>query len=262
MPVSWKERIQPDKSLFENTQFRNGVAAVPASSIAEQFFCEMKVEQGSIHGEIETAAKTQGDILHKQLLGMRRTTVKKLIKNIETLELYVASFPLVSEFQGLVLSGIPDAIVFQKGKPSHLIELKTTGGNPTILYEDQTAQIGVYGLLLDEIGFDCSRLKMVIPKFRRHRRLSPGEKKQFLHFIVSALISKMDFDKSSKQFGNDLVVHSIDYSRENSIRTINFTRGYWLKEREPVPTSNPNKCRVCEFRNLCPSSLAKDSVLL
>lgn len=30
--------------------------------------------------------------------------------------------------------------------------------------------------------------------------------------------------------------------------------GFWKGEREAIPTTRPDKCRVCEFRELCPAS--------
>lgn len=74
------------------------------------------MEQGFIHGEIETEEKTEGDILHEQLLAMQPTTRKKLLEGIEKRKLYVASFPLTAEFENLSLVGVPDAVVFQSSK--------------------------------------------------------------------------------------------------------------------------------------------------
>lgn len=257
--LGWKDRIQPDESIFEKRRFRNDVKAIAASSIAAQYFCEMKVEQGFIHGEVETEAKIEGDVLHEQLLEMRPTTREKLIEGIEKRKLFIASFPLATEFEQLVLVGVPDAVVFQDGRPTHLIELKTTRGDPAVVYDDQRAQVNVYGLLLDEMGFNCSGLKMIIVKFRRQNSMSAEEKSEFLQILTGALVSKMNLGELAQQSENGIVVHTLDYERDSSIRTLNQTMGYWLGEREPVPTTNPNKCRACEFKEVCPSSLVRRS---
>src|SRR5512136_1943628 len=128
MSKSWKENIS-DARPHEGREFRHGVRAIRASSIGTQFFCEMKVEQGFIHGEIETEEKVEGDVLHEQLLAMRPTTRKKLMMDIEKRALYVASFPLAAEFERLSLVGVPDAVVFQNGRPTFVLELKTTHGD-------------------------------------------------------------------------------------------------------------------------------------
>jgi len=43
---------------------RHGVRLVVASGIGTQHYCEMKVEQQLIHGDIETESKLEGRRLH------------------------------------------------------------------------------------------------------------------------------------------------------------------------------------------------------
>jgi predicted RecB family nuclease len=257
MPANWKENLSAAQSLLGGKEFRHGVEAIAASSIGTQFFCEMKVEQGFIHGEIETEEKTEGDVLHEQLLAMQPTTQRELLEGIEKRKLYVASFPLAAEFGNLVLMGVPDAIVFQNGRPTYVLELKTTRGDATILYDGQRAQTVIYGLLLDQVGFDCQGLKLVVVKFRRQTPLDDKQRNEFLEVLTKALVSGSDLGRFASASDNQIVVHSFPYLREEASRTMTKTEGYWLGERDPVPSSNPNKCRACEFRQVCPSSLAK-----
>jgi CRISPR/Cas system-associated exonuclease Cas4 (RecB family) len=255
LPGPWKENLASIHSLLEKKEFRHGVRSVSASSISTQFFCEMKVEQDFIHGEIETEEKSEGDALHEELLTMKPTTRRRLLKEIEKGKLVVASFPLVAEAEGLILIGVPDAVIFQEGRPTHVIELKTTRGNPSILFDSQRAQAVIYGLLLDQVGFDCGSLKLVVVKFRRQTQMSEEQRAQFLELVSSSLVSGRDVSRSMSEVR--LVPHLYPYGRDEAVRVLNTARGYWLEERLPQPTSNPNKCRACEFRQLCPSSLAR-----
>ncbi len=257
MSRDWKEKLSSLRPPSEEKEFRHGVKAIAASSIGTQFFCEMKVEQGFLHGEIETEEKTEGDVLHEQLLAMQPTTREKLLEGIEKRKLYVASFPLIAEFGKLVLAGVPDAVVFQKSRPTFVLELKTTRGDATILYDGQRAQTMIYGLLLDQVAFDCKDLKLVVVKFKRQTPMSKKQKVEFLKVLTGALVSESDLSKFASTSNNQVVVHSFSYLREEAVRTLTKTEGYWLEERNPVPTSNPNKCRACEFRQVCPSSLYK-----
>lgn len=258
MPRNWKENLSSIQSLLEKKEFRHGIKAVSASSIGTQFFCEMKVEQGFVHGEIETEEKTQGDVLHEELLAMEPTTQKKLLDDIEKRKLVVASFPLAAEAEGLVLIGVPDAVIFQKGRPTHIIELKTTRGNASILYDGQRAQTVIYGLLLDQVGFDCGDLKLVVVKFRRQTPMTEKQKNQFLDRLTGALVSGKDLSTLASGADGQVVPHSFSYRRDEAVRVLSLTQGYWLEQRNPQSTSNPNKCRACEFRQICPSSLAKE----
>ncbi len=257
MPEAWRENLSSAKSLLEKKEFRHGTRAIPASSIGTQFFCEMKVEQDLVHGEIETEEKAEGDALHEELLAMKPTTQKNLLDDIAKRKLLVASFPLAAEAEGLVLVGIPDAVVFQRAKPTHVIELKTTRGDASILYDGQRAQAVIYGLLLDQVGFDCSSLSLVVVKFRRQTVLSEEQKGEFLNALTAALVSGKDLGSVVPKAEGQVVPHSFAYRKDEAISILDRTQGYWLGERHAQPTANPNKCRACEFRQLCPASLIK-----
>lgn len=258
MPSDWKENMAAIPSLLEKGEFRNGARAVPASSIGVQYFCEVKLDQSYIHGEIETEEKAEGEVLHEELLAMEPTTRKTLLQDIEKRRLVVASFPLAAEAEGLVLVGVPDAVIFQKGKPTHVIELKTTRGDASILYDSQRAQTTIYGLLLDQVGFDCADLNLVVAKFSRQTPISEQEKSRFLDALTGALISNESLSTLASKADDHVVHHSFPYRKDEAVRILNLTRGYWLNQREARPTSNPNKCRACEFKRVCPSSLARE----
>ena len=258
MTRAWKEKLASIPSLLEKKEFRHGARAVSASSIGTQYFCEMKLDQSYIHGEVETEEKSEGDVLHEELLAMEPTTQKTLLGDIEKRRLVVASFPLAAEAEGMILIGVPDAVIFQKGKPTHVVELKTTRGDASILYDGQRAQATIYGLLLDQVGFDCTDLNLVVVKFSRQTMITEQQKSQFLNALTGALISKKSLSTLASKADGNVVPHTFPYRKDEALGILNLTRGYWLNQREARPTTNPNKCRACEFRSICPSSLAKD----
>lgn len=257
MAETWKENLSSIRSLLEKKEFRHGVKAIPASSIGTQFFCEMKVEQGYVHGEIETEEKTEGDALHEELLAMRPTSQKRLLEDIAKEKLVVASFPLAAEANGLVLIGVPDAVIFQDSRPTQVIELKTTRGDASVLYDGQRAQTVIYGLLLDRVGFDCKDLNLLVVKLRRQATLSDEQKAKFLDALTASLVSGKDLRTILPRAEGQVVPHSFAYRRDEAISVLSRTQGYWLGQRYAQPTSNPNKCRACEFRRMCPASLVK-----
>lgn len=253
----WKDRLQNYESeINASLLFRNGIKAIPASSIAEQLYCEMKIEQEYVNGEIETETKNEGTALHEKLLAMKESTIGEIITGIETQKTFVASFPIAAKYQGLTLVGIPDAVVFEKSVPKYVLELKTTArGDTTRIYDSQKAQALIYGLLLETIGFDCSNLDLVIVRYKS-TALSQKEKSIFLQRMVASLMNRSYLNLATES-RYEIVPHTLTYDRSNAVRVLNQTRGYWLSERKPIPTTNPNKCRACEFRDLCESSLAR-----
>lgn len=245
-----------EKWIVANQPFRHGLSMVPTSGIAEQFFCEQKVEMEYLHGEIETEAKTEGQRLHEQLIQMTKTTREDLIKHIKKDKVLVASFPIHARFSRLTVVGIPDAIVFQKGTPTYLIELKTTKGDTSRLWKDQLLQAQVYGLILDEMGFDCSRLKLVIIRIRRQSGFSESGRERFLRESVEGLLIGLEKTTTSRVDGS--TTHVVDYSKDDVVPEFRWAEAYWLSEREPIPAQNIAKCRSCEFSNMCASSLIRD----
>jgi hypothetical protein len=251
----WINSLLHTEELLETgVKLRHGIHFIPASGIAEQYYCEQKVEMSYTVGDIVTEAKAEGKALHETLLQMGKTTRESLVRNIQMKGLYIVRFPILARFSGLILAGVPDAIVFVRGRPAFIIELKTTGGDVSRLWRDEKVQVRVYGLILDQMAFDCSRLKLVIVKQRRNRYLmDEGYRKRFLSRIVSTLLGK-----AKLIFPGDVMhLHVLDYNRGEAVEDVEWAMDYWLSKREPIPTRNASKCRSCEYALACPMSLTK-----
>jgi hypothetical protein len=146
--------------------------------------------------------------------------------------------------------------VFKEGKPVFVVELKTTAGRTDIIYDDQKAQASIYGLLLELMGFDCSALKIVIARYRRDAIPSPERRREFLNLLIPSLLTRTE-GKFAEKTGGLIMVHVLTYSAGKAGDTVRKMKGYWLNQREPIPTNNPNKCRKCPHNESCPSSLWK-----
>jgi CRISPR/Cas system-associated exonuclease Cas4 (RecB family) len=243
---------------LDERKFRNGAPTISASSIAEQLYCEMKVEQSYVHEEVETDDKALGTALHEELLAMERATLDEVVNSIQKKKRCVVSFPLVAKVGDLTLVGVPDAVVFQNRSPTHILELKTTGGDTNIVYEGQKVQAAVYGLMLQKIGFDCSKLKLVIVKLKRNNPLTGGQRHKFLASLVNVMVSGRNLEATELQSEGSLAVHSLDYNVQEILDYIQQVQGYWLGQRAPIPTNNPKKCQRCEFGDVCPSSQVRE----
>lgn len=253
--LQWENSLNNYKELLKRDQsFRHGISMVPTSGIARQYYCEQKVEMEYLHGEIETEAKTEGEMLHERLVQMRKTSLNDLIKSIKKRKILIASFLILARFSNLIIAGVPDALVFLKGRPTYLIELKTTKGDTSRLWRDQLIQARVYGLILEEMGFDCSKLKLVVERIRRQEKLVGECKDNFLHELVAVLLRGGQKSVMSK---TESTTHVIEYNRQDVIADLSWAEAYWLSGREPIPTTNIAKCRRCEYNDICSRSLVR-----
>ena len=181
---------------------------------------------------------------------MKKTTPDEVIKEIQTKDVYYASFPLLANFSELVLTGKPDVVIFVKGSPLFVVELKTTGTDISKLWPNQLVQARVYGLLLQEMGFDCSRLKLAVISHRRNGDISGEYRRKFLDYIKVRMIYRHIHKP-------DFHVHLIDYAKEDAVANVKWAEDYWLSKRQPISTRNVGKCRSCEYVDTCPASLVK-----
>lgn len=225
-------------------------------TLAAQYYCEQKVEMEYRLGRIETESKLEGENLHKALLRMRKTTLNTMIRRIQTKTVYVASLPLAGDLDGVPLRGKPDAVVFLGGTPAYVLELKTTRGDPSKLWRDQVAQVQIYGLLLDLMKFDCSQLKLVVPRLKRDGLGTEVRKEEFLPRIVVALI-KNSHAELEMQYRGNLRMHVLKYDRQEAGNLVTWAQDYWLQRREAIPTKNLLKCKACEFGKACPACLSE-----
>ena len=82
----WKAQLENLNSLFEELrrnrelgcELRFGRSVIVASDIAEQFYCERKLEMGYLHGEVKTEAKAIGTEAHEKLPFFTTQTPKSI----------------------------------------------------------------------------------------------------------------------------------------------------------------------------------------
>lgn len=234
---------------------RHGARLVAASAIGTQYYCEMKVEQQLIHGDIETESKLEGRRLHEEIIKSRKVGFDELSSKIRTEPAFLATLPLATEYKGVYVGGVPDAILFGQGQPYFLIELKTTSGNPRKLWRDELVQAKAYGLCLDLLGFDCSELDLVVVRLSREiaRELDGTKKRELLGLAIVALPKDEERAKFEKKF--KAWIYDFNYDRADATKDIDWALDYWTNQRNPIATKKLSKCRACEFKAACPSSL-------
>ena len=222
-----------------------GRRAVAASDIAQQFFCEKKVEMQYIYGEIETEAKMVGSEAHGKLLeDTERIEQEELWQRIYGADPCLALEALFFAKSGdVVVAGRPDSILFRNGVPLLVLEHKFS--KRPVAYETHHVQARMYGLLLTNMGFDTSHLFYAIVVADPTAQSDESLKTRVLEAI----------DENGPTEGilelDNARVFLCKYNHSDAERDLDWAVTYWRNKRDAIPTENPNKCNACEYFELC-----------
>jgi len=253
----WDQLWKSEGAFFDSGhgEYRHGTSFVAVSSIAEQYYCEYKLENEFALGEISTEAKDSGTALHDELMPTEKITPKEFAKLVGKKEPTLAVLGVWGEAGGLRVVGVPDHIIWSQGKPLWVVELKTTKGDPNPLWEDQENQVRVYGLLLERMGFDCSGMRLAVVRLKSDE-MKDQEKKEWILKVSSALMWDAVRELETKYQGK-MKVHVLNHDASKAETAVRSRSGYWLGEREPFSSTSEAKCRACEYNDVCPKSLFK-----
>ncbi len=253
--------------LQSDVEYRHGVKAIRVSDIAQQYFCEAKVENEYIHGKIETEAKKEGKEIHELMLtAEEELELEKLVEKIAVKSrTFVAELTLISKIDGCYVIGKPDLVVFSYGCPEYIIEIKTTARSLKI-WNNEVVQARMYGLLLHNMGFSTRGLTLVIAKVRRDMidkdLLDEIQWRVFKHVedLIYTLKSEEDIKKEDKLYSKVYSFRTYPFDLQKAYEEFKWAKDYWLNRRkEPKSTTKFNKCKSCEYKDICKYSLAKIS---
>lgn len=252
MGKNWKDSLR--EGIPEGGDaYRHDLSFVGASTVAQQFYCEAKVENEYRLGEVPTEGKEVGTDLHDEIFAMEEVEQEDLIRHIEESPSLTASFGLYARIGNLRVAGMPDAVIFEKGKPRWIVELKTTRGDPARLWRDQAIQVKIYGALLEQMGFDCSDLMLALVRMKQ-QALTPPERESLLLLVKGALASEATAQLEAR-YGMKFFL--LPHVRSEAEEAVTWAQDYWLRKREAIPTRVEGKCRSCEFNGVCVHSLSK-----
>lgn len=255
----WKRQLEEYNNLVEEiTQIKKGTtdlkfdrATIRASDIAEQYYCEKKVEMENIHGEIETEIKNLGTEAHEKLLeGSEEVSREQLWQDLYQKKPVLAQeMLLLAKYKDIILSGKPDSVLFCNGFPLVVFEYKFSRSRKD--YLTYHVQARTYGILLRNMGFDTSNLLYAVVV--ADRRLK-GDTKLTERVIES--VSENEFKEAVIPIEN-AVIYLRKFNSEEAELSLDWAIEFWKGQREPIPTTNPNKCRTCEYTEECKSLIFK-----
>lgn len=281
---------QTIQAFKDRPPLKHGNWFVPVSDIAAQYYCEKKVELTYTLGKEETPVMKEGTRLHEEITKMEKASLQKLIDDIERRAFLCARFPLAAEIEGLPLVGVPDVLGFLgKGAVCFVLELKSFESSIFRLYPDRAVQAKLYGLLLEEMGFNCSEMRLYVTGVRRGistevsglmlngllfaLSLSPEIRSlSQTKYISKDMLSTLDDKRLMKLLGlekqtvrkleeligaADLSIFCFPYNRDDALDVLRWAKDYWLGNRDAVPTRKMEKCKVCNYANNCKTRLTK-----
>jgi CRISPR/Cas system-associated exonuclease Cas4 (RecB family) len=250
----WEKQLETYESLMkeilekrekEKSGLRFNSSFIIASDIAEQFFCEKKVEMRYVHGDVETEAKTIGTEAHEKLLQdsvkIKREELWQEIYGKE--QIFALEMHLLAKHKEVVLAGRPDSVLFQNGYPLIVFEYKFT--KSTTAYMTYHVQARTYGILLRDMGFDISRLFYAIvladPKVRNDKHLKQK--------VVNAVINNGPKEAALKI--KNVIIYLHKFNQNDAGKDLDWAIEFWKNSREATPTNNSNKCKNCEYKVEC-----------
>jgi hypothetical protein len=257
LPSFWERVWQKEQEFYDSgrEEYRHRTSFVAVSSIAEQYYCEYKLENEFALGEIPTETKDSGTAVHDELMPTKRIAREEFAKLVGQKKPSLAVLGVWGLAGGLRVVGMPDHIIWSEGRPLWVVELKTTRGDPSPLWEDQENQVRIYGLLIDRMGFDCSRMGLAVVRLKSGV-LTDEEKEEWILRVSTALVKGKTQVLEAEYLGK-MKVHLLEHDVAKAEETIATKAGYWLGIREPTSSSSIGRCRACEYNALCPKSLFK-----
>lgn len=259
---------------------------ISVSKIAEQLWCEKKLELKLMHGiAVKTEAMAEGTRRHEKLSGRDTLPKPESFRDWLGFQLYLSAlslsnFPakkarevfIVSSFsheswrKRWYLTGSVDELRLEDGKV-RVVERKTTRSNQIAVIPSHKLQAMLYRKML-ELAKEQNLCKNV----RAAYGLSIGEKISS-SFAEKAGIGKRDITELCMELSEGFrTLPPVDsrvcivYERQRGGKlgeiefeadelwlssVLNFLREYWTGEREAERTKDGWKCRVCEIRDLC-----------
>lgn len=223
------------------------------SKVGSQFYCEKKVHLERELGAVETETMQQGTETHEKAAEdaepVDMEEVWQAIERGERQELLETMFP--GEIDEFAIFGIPDAIIFNNGRPQLIFDRKTTS-IPGRLFKNQRVQVWLYGYMMESLGFEMEDLQLAI--LSHEQDLDPELGKQLQKQILQA--DDWDAGETELLSNPSALLHCFEYERADHWDDLQWALRYWRDEREPVPTEKAAKCRSCPYNDTCSDSLA------
>jgi CRISPR/Cas system-associated exonuclease Cas4 (RecB family) len=225
--------------------------------IAEQLFCEKKVELRLLHPEVKKGARQLSGLAgHEELSAdarpISRKELSEQLASGERVLLRESSFSGL--YRGIPIVGRPDLVFFNGMRPHFLVDYKFSTKRET--YPDHRLQVALYGMLLHQNEFETEGLVTIIafvPRAVAEGHLESGLLKIYQRLRETALAQQ----RQTVHQDQDIACFAYPFDLKQAKKLVDEQTDFWLGLRSAVPTRHSRKCSVCEFNaaGLCESAL-------
>lgn len=241
-----------DNALAETqVSLRFGVCKVKVSDVAHQYYCEKAVELDYEQPVEQTEEMQAGEEAHEQIVSLLVPVTKEQAVAEACQERRrptpIYNFGVRWHHNGVPIVGNADRVFFKSGSVT-VVEEQKFSGRPDI-YRSYCVQAKLYCLGLTAVGFDTSATEYRICVFQNSCRDCNKVPDR------SCCILKLDTTEYRCDRGQ-AIARMYAYKREDAVKDINWALDYWMGRRQAIPTKKPNKCRACNRKDSCSSSLA------
>lgn len=270
------------------SQFR--AKGLMVSELAQQLWCEKRVEMELLHGKEETEEMRAGGERHRELfeeitpilLVQPETWIDEIFVRCYQMWLLchkvknegmARELPVYGKVGTMLIRGVIDELII-KGREAYIIETKTrvSGEVPDYRAYERVVefQVSLYKSMLDSIrrgSFTCNdfiEFYRIGPELCISETLSKIFPRKALFTTNVGLMAFIAFEtlRTLPETSDTMIVRyenhkreiigerEIIYDEENFEKTMDFVLGYWKGEREAVPVSK--NLWKCEY---CPEKL-------
>ncbi len=212
---------------------RHGLPYVTPSLLAEQAFCERRLEHRLAEGgeKEPPASPVQARKLLEALLGARR--------RLWTGEEKVITAPLAALVEDVPLIGRPPALALDEGCVRAVYLVKVTS-RPRLYHSDRVKAYA-YATLVERAGIACSDMKIAYVTTPE-----PIDLKELLALLP-------DPTRPRPVKGEHVSVHILAHDPRMEMELLAPLLAYWRGERSATPRPGP-WCRTCPYQRLCPAA--------
>ncbi len=239
----------PDKGMGK---LRYGRSMLSISNIAQQFYCEQKLDMESEVPMPPTEQMKAGLAAHETAatIGLeisREQAITDAVKEREE-AIFVCEFKIAWIHKGIPIIGMVDEAWFRGGNVDLVVERKFS--NTLSVYSPYHVQAQLYCLGLGEMGFnnESTNYRIIVLKRSCHEC-----EKLIDRSCPIFSLNRADFSCDR----GEAKAFIYPFDKEKIIGDLDWALGFWLNKRQAIPTKNPAKCRACEYSEMCKSSLVK-----
>ena len=249
----WKNAYRTQLSLSESIWANNipyllGRKCLKVSEIAEQYYCEKKVELAGKYGEEESEEGVLGRDGHEELTaGLKGVTPRKAWKQIGSKKpLWLSEFLFFAKYKNFYIAFKPDRMLLRYPEVKMLIEFKFSRYSQP--FKNYHVQLQTEGILLNSLGFTTDSLYYLII-------VAPSEIERDSAFLNS-IPARVYKNRECYELGIPILFDSITgylykFDMTEAQRDLEWALKFWREKRSAQRTDNKNKCRSCEFYNKC-----------